>query len=209
VKNPVEGKLFNIISQSFKPLDDCNYFVHLDLAQNKCNAALAMSRWLSTNKIRVELIMRFDPKMLGGEINFEDIREYIFLLKDMGFNIRKLTADGFQSVDFLQIIKRRGIDCDVLSLDRTDVPYETFKSKLLEGIVELPWVDIGNTRVFESPQSPEEWFLKEAKTLEKAGNKITKPAKGTKDVIDAVTGCVYDAVDIGNKRARKLTAKII
>lgn len=209
VKNPVEGKLFNIIPSSFKPVEDSNYFVHLDLSQNKCNAGLAMCRWLSTNKIRVELIMRFDPKQLGGEINFEDVREYIFLLKDMGFNIRKLTADGFQSLDFLQIIKRRGIDTDTLSLDRTDVPYETFKSKVLAGEVEFPWVNIENSRVFELPQSPEEWFLKEAKTLEKAGNKITKPAKGTKDVIDAVAGCVYNAVERGNKRARKLTAKII
>jgi len=94
VKNPVEGKDFNRISESFKPID-VNYFIHLDLAVNKCSAALAMSRWLSTNKIRVELIMRFDPKQLGGEINFEDIREYIYLLKDMKFNIRRLTADGF------------------------------------------------------------------------------------------------------------------
>jgi hypothetical protein len=209
VKNPVEGKNFNIISQSFKPAEDCNYFIHIDLAQNKCNAGMSMCRWLSTNKIRVELIMRFDPKVLGGEINFEDIREYVFLLKDMGFNLRRVTFDGFQSVDCIQILKRRGIDADNISLDKTEVPYETFKSKVLNGDVEFPWVNIENSRVFELPQSPEEWFLKEAKTLEKAGNKITKPAKGTKDVIDSVAGCVYSAVDVGNKRTRKIMAKII
>lgn len=186
IKNPVEGKFFNIISPDFKPYSDSNYFMHLDLAKNKCSAAFALSRWVSTNKIRVDLIMRFDPKVLGGEINFEDVREYIYLLKEMGFNIRKITLDGFQSVDTIQILKRKGFTADNLSLDRSDVPYETFKSKVLEGIVEFPWVDIEDTRVFETPRSPEEWFMRECKTLEKAGNKITKPAKGTKDVIDAV-----------------------
>jgi len=209
VVNPVGGKLFNIISQSFKPVEDTNYFLHIDLAQNKCNCGLAMSRWLSTNKIRVELIMRFDPKALGGEINFEDIREYIFLLKDMGFGLRKVTFDGFQSVDCIQILRRRGIESESISLDRTDVPYETFKAKVLSGEVEFPWVNIENSRVFELPQSPEEWFLKEARTIEKAGTKIVKPPKGTKDVIDAVCGCIYNAVEVGNKKARKLTAKII
>jgi len=114
------------------------------------------------------------------------------------------------SVDFLQIMKRRGItDCDTLSLDRTDVPYTTFGSKVLEGLVEFPWVNIDNARVFESPQSPEEWFIKEAKTLERAGNKIIKPPKGSKDVIDAVCGSVYNAVEVGNKKARKFSVKIV
>ena len=207
--NPLKGKFYLEIDKNFKPYSDSNYFIHLDLAKNKCSASLAMSRWVSTNKIRVELIMRFNPKVLGGEINFEDIREYVFQLKDMGFNIRKLTADGFNSIDFLQIMKRRGIDTDNLSLDKTDVPYETFKSKIKEDIVELPYVNIEDTRVFESPRSPEEWLIKELKSLEKAGNKITKPAKGTKDVADAVAGSVYNAVEVGNKKARKLTAKII
>lgn len=209
VMNPVEGKNFGIISQSFKAVPDTNYFLHIDLAKNKCSAGFAMSRWLSTNKIRVELMMRFDPKSLGGEIIFEDIREYIYLLKDMGFTIRKITLDGFQSVDCIQILKRRGFDAELLSLDRSDVPYETFKAKIGEGIIELPWVNVENSRVFELPQRPEEWFMKEAKTLEKSGTKIVKPPKGTKDVIDAVCGCVYDAVEAGNKRARKITAKII
>jgi hypothetical protein len=168
-----------------------------------------MSRWISTNKIRVELIMRFDPKVLGGEIIFEDIREYLYLLKEMGFNLRRVTLDGFQSADCMQILRRKGIESELLSLDRIDVPYETFKSKILENVVELPYVNFDNSRVFENPQSPEEWFIKEAKTLEKAGRKIVKPAKATKDVIDAVCGCVYNAVDVGNKKARKLSAKII
>jgi hypothetical protein len=113
------------------------------------------------------------------------------------------------SVDTIQILKRRGIDAELLSLDRSDVPYETFKAKIGEGVIEFPWVDIENPRVFELPQTPEEWFLKEAKCIEKAGTKVVKPPKGTKDVIDAVCGCVYNAIDIGNKRAKKLTAKII
>ena len=153
--------------------------------------------------------MRFDPKVLGGEIIFEDLREYIYLLKDMGFNLRKGSLDGFQSVDTIQILNRRGISAELLSLDRSDVPYETFKAKVLDGIVEFPWVNIDDTRVFELPRSPEEWFIKEAKTLEKAGTKIVKPPKGTKDVIDAVCGAVYNAVEVGNKKARKISAKIV
>ena len=206
--NNVDGK--NRIRKDFVPVEGAKYYAHIDLAYNKCSAGLAMVHWTSVKRIRTDLLMRFCPLELGGEIVFEDLREYLYQLTDMKFDIKKVTLDGFQSIDTLQILRKRGYDCEILSMDRTDVPYETYKEQYNTGTIELCNVEYDNPRIYTHPVTPEEWLIKELKNLEKVRTKIDHPLKGSKDISDAHCGAVYNAVEAKGKSGnRKIRASVL
>ena len=57
----------------------------------------------------------------------------------MGFNIALVTLDGYQSKDFMAILKARGIKADYLSVDRTIDPYNILKAAFYEKRIDLPY----------------------------------------------------------------------
>lgn len=64
----------------------------------------------------------------GGEIEFAKIRTILYTLQKLGMPIKWVTFDSFQSVDSIQILRRKGFISDVRSVDRTPIPYELTKS---------------------------------------------------------------------------------
>ena len=56
----------------------------------------------------------------GRQISFEKNRNFIYWLKDQGFNIKGITTDTFQSYDTGQTLKAKGYNYEVLSVDRVD-----------------------------------------------------------------------------------------
>ena len=91
-------------------------------------------------------------------------------------------ANGFvshNSVDFKQIMGKKGYVTDYLSLDRTTGPYVSFKNAMQDNRVLLPRSNI---------------LVKELVELEYTRNgakeKVDHPARGSKDVSDAVCGVV-------------------
>ena len=73
----------------------------------------------------------------NSEISFEKTRTFIYYLRSIGFNIRGVSADGFQSADTIQQLKLAGYDAKKISLDRTDEGYMTFKSAINEERLDL------------------------------------------------------------------------
>ena len=154
--------------------------VHVDLGTGKegrdaCGIALAC-KVPNSDKILVPFMIQLrSDEMLG--VDFEKVREIIETLKKIGFNIKWVTYDGWQSLDSRQQLAKRGFKTEELSMDRTMEPYETLKEAVNNGKVE-----------FYNYQP----FLEEIEGLELIeGKKVDHPEGGSKDVADAVCGAVY------------------
>ena len=56
----------------------------------------------------------------GRQVSFDKNRNFIYWLKEKGFNIKGITSDTFQSYDTGQTLKAKGYPYEVLSVDRVD-----------------------------------------------------------------------------------------
>ena len=123
----------------------------------------------------------------GTEVILSDLRRYIFELKEAGYRIDKVTLDGFQSTDTMQIFRKHRIRVDYLSLDRSKLGYEDLREAIYEDRIEFPR--------YMTPLSlaqPEEVDIitQELMGLSDTGPKIDHPKNGSKDVADAIAGVV-------------------
>lgn len=175
----------NQLKEWFKCEDTEPRFIHIDLAQKKDACGFAMGKPDGFENIdgeerpRVFMDLVLQIKALPNEeIIFSEVRQLIYTLQDLGFNIAKVTYDGWQSVDSIQILQKRGIESETLSVDRDTKAYDTLKEML-------------HTKRFDCYEF--EPFSKEYKRLELVkGKKVDHPQGGSKDVADAVAGVCYN-----------------
>jgi len=85
--------------------------------------------------VKVELLLQVYPEAEFGEVELSRLRFLIFKLKKLGYKIKYGSADGFQSADMQQILRRNGVNFDYISMDKTTEPYETFRTALYENRV--------------------------------------------------------------------------
>lgn len=127
----------------------------------------------------------------GKQIPLFKVRMFILWLAERGYPISKITADGYNSADFLQLMSRAGFDTEILSLDKTPNHYYNFRSAIYEGRNCIP-------------PSPLLKFELENLEVSPDGRKIDHPKKvgnimGSKDVADAVAGSVASAEIMSTK----------
>jgi hypothetical protein len=176
-------------------------FIHVDLAQKKDAVGIAMgyrSGYTTVDgemrpTVYVDCMIRLQAPS-KGEIFFTDVRQIIYTLQDLGFPIGQVSFDGWQSVDSIQILRTRGINAIMLSVDRSIEPHETLKSCLQDGRL-----DYYRYTVRDHAGTPEEKirniFEDEIASLEFLdGKKVDHAAKSSKDVADAMAGMTYWAV---------------
>lgn len=116
----------------------------------------------------------------SSEISFEKGRQFIYYLKSLGWNIKKVTTDGFQSADNKQILKTKGYDAEIQSLDKTPDGYLTFRASINEKRVSL-------LRLKEIED--------EAINIERdnQSGKVDHPVNGKKDGLDGLAGSIWSA----------------
>lgn len=121
----------------------------------------------------------------GYQVSFEKNRQFIYWLKEQGFNIKGISTDSFQSTDTGQLLSDKGYNYKMISVDRVDKesrtckPYQYFRSTIYEERIELPINEL---------------LVSELISLEKDTNgKIDHPENFSKDAADAVCGSVYHA----------------
>lgn len=165
-------------------------FVHLDLSVTGDSAGLVIGTVTGFKNVQtaghgqellpaiwIDAALEIQPPR-GGEILYYKIREVLYALTEMGLNIKWVTFDQFQSVDFMQILMQRGYTVGRQSIDTTIAPYEFTKNALYEGRLNMP----AHTKLAH-----------ELATLEKdtKRNKVDHPAHSSKDISDALAGVVY------------------
>lgn len=122
-------------------------FIHLDMSISHDKTGIA-GTWIKGKKPHQEGVP--DSKELyyqlafsvsikapkGRQISFEKNRQFIYWLKDKGFNIKGISFDTFNSVDLGQSLQSKGYKCDVISVDRVKdricLPYQTFRNAIYE-----------------------------------------------------------------------------
>lgn len=164
-------------------------FAHVDLGLTGDAAGVALGYCPGFAKIvrdgHVEImpnivmdgVVRVVPPR-GGEIMFEKIRRLFYVLRDVGINVKWVSYDSFQSVDSMQMLRTRGFVVGQVSLDKTMIPYDFFKTAVLDGRVLCP-------------NHP--WLYGELRDLQidYKHTKVDHLPNKTKDCADAMAGVVY------------------
>lgn len=122
----------------------------------------------------------------GRQVSFEKNRNFIRWLRSVGFNVKEVTTDTFQSYDLRQQLEAEGYKVNVLSVDRVApnthvcVPYQFFKNVIYEQRVDM----------YESNT-----LIEEIVNLERNINtgKVDHPENFRKDVCDAFCGAMFTA----------------
>ncbi|NOQ30180.1 MAG: hypothetical protein GQ570_03560 [Helicobacteraceae bacterium] len=165
-------------------------FAHIDLGVTSDSAGLVIGHVKGFKKmvrdgeitehlpdIHIDGALRIRPPK-GGEINFEKIRTIIYKLRDLGMNIKWVTLDSFQSVDTVQLLRRKGIMVGLIPRTNVTLPYDFTKTCIYDGRVAIPTHEVLQTELV---------------SLEKIAikNIIDHPPRGSKDVSDALSGVIY------------------
>lgn len=186
--NPVDS--FKRIEAAFEPKDGVRYFLHADLAQKHDKCAIAIShvdKWVQIRTFNdhtqihpfviVDAIVWWEPKK-EGPVNLSEVKNWIVDFRRQGFPIGLVTFDRWQSFDIQQELKSVGIKTDTLSVGKKH--YEDLAMLVYEDRVLMPHNDI---------------LLEEMSQLRIVSDKkVDHPRKGSKDLSDAVTGAVYNAI---------------
>lgn len=126
----------------------------------------------------------------GREIHLGDVRRMIYTLKDdFKFKIVKVTMDGFQSTDTKQQLERHRIGTEIVSIDKSMLPYYDLREALYEDRIEFPKYMV---KLRDDDTTLVEILAKELVELVDTGMKVDHPPEGSKDVADAVAGVVYE-----------------
>jgi len=133
--------------------------------------------------IETDLMLRIIPPP-GDEIFLGDIRGIIYEFQAHGFLISYASMDSYQSADTRQQFRLRGIEAEVLSVDKTTVPYDAMKTALYENRLRLQ----DNVLI-----------QKELRALQRVQSTkgvipkfmVDHPPRGTKDVSDGLAGVVH------------------
>jgi hypothetical protein len=115
----------------------------------------------------------------GKQIPLFKIRMFLFWLAREGYTLGRISFDGFQSADSVQILQKEGFVAEVISVDKTTAPYMTLRTKVYDG-------------TWNGPNS--KLLREEFEDLEVSSDmkKVDHTDKGSKDVSDAVCGSVYN-----------------
>ena len=96
--------------------------------------------------------------------------------------VTRVTMDSWNSAEAIQKLNAKGYTAEVLSVDKTTVPYEQLKAALYENRISY----------YEYPP-----LLQELRELEhdRVKKKIDHPPRGGKDVADALAACVNSLIE--------------
>ena len=136
--------------------------------------------YTSEPHIAIELVLGI-KKVGDTQVPLFKIRQLILDLREMGFPITKVTADGYQSADTLQLLKLKGFDTELLSVDRSPNAYYTLRNSIYEERFEAPYHPI---------------LERELKELRESKTGIDHPdGSGSKDLSDACAAVAYSLTE--------------
>ena len=124
----------------------------------------------------------------GYQVSFEKNRQFIYWLKEQGFNIKGVSSDTYQSADLAQQLKSKGYNYSIVSVDRVTPsskicePYHYFKNTIYEERIEM----------YDSMLLTEELLGLEKNS---SNGKIDHSPLGinSKDTADAICGATWNA----------------
>ncbi len=127
------------------------YYAHVDLSLNSDRTAIA---FVSIDDTSVQLGTESLPKFVcdhlisikpdtSNQTDFGEIRRLITTLKHQyNVNIMRVSFDGFNSADSMQLLRKQGMNAFYVSVDRTPQPYNYLRQCFYEDRIDIPDNDI-------------------------------------------------------------------
>jgi hypothetical protein len=175
----------------FKPKENITYFMHVDLAQKHDHCAVALAHvdgWVTMKigeqykeaapRVVVDAV-RFWTPTASKSVDFTDVKDYILSVRDKGFNLKMVTFDRWNSHDMMQQLGVNNIKAEILSVAKKH--YEDLSLCLTEERLHGPRIQL---------------LIDELLQLRILRDKVDHPRKGSKDLSDAVTGAVFNAISL-------------
>jgi hypothetical protein len=183
------------------PTDGKPRFVHVDLSKSADRCGIAISHIDGYVKVDKESLPYFvtdwvvtlEPDSVN-QVDIDEVRRWVADLKlKYKLNIARVSYDGFQSLQSVQMLRKIGINSMELSVDKTTQPYDHFKSALYSNRVALPDIDILRQELAG---------LEFHATANGGKGKIDHPPVGVgKDAADPVCASLFNITASGNVRA--------
>jgi hypothetical protein len=183
----------------FKPQDDKEYYIHVDLAQKHDHCAVSLAhvdKWVTINSFNdhnvvnpfvvVDAVRWWTPTA-DKTVEFKDVKNYILELRSRGFNIRKVTFDRWNSLDIMNELKSLGMNSETLSVAKKH--YEDMQMLVAEERIKGPKIQL---------------LIDELLQLRIIRDKVDHPRKGSKDLADAVCGSIYNAIAHSSRGSREI-----
>lgn len=166
---------------------DCFRYIHLDMAY-RCDrfglASVYSDRVKYTDEEGHELYIRkyYIDFCLGVEsknreaVDILKVLEFVYSLKEKGYPLKLVTTDNHQGEIARQMISKRGVKTEYLSMEKTKEPYLNLKNIILSQRLEG----------FKN-----EALMKELRGLRESQKKIEKGKGYTDDMSDALAGALW------------------
>lgn len=133
----------------------------------------------------VDFALRIEPPEPPKQISITRVRSFVlYLAKTVRLRMGKISYDQYQSTESRQVLQENGLDGEYQSVDRTDDQYLNFINMLQDGRVKFSKQvhDLIASEIFDLIHFRER-------------KKVDHPDGGRKDVMDAVVGAVWNAVN--------------
>lgn len=137
--------------------------------------------------VRTDFVLRIRPPK-GSEIDLAKMRAFLISLRDLGLPIHRVTLDGHQSRDTMQILRKINFDAVLYSVDKTDDAYRTLRQAYVEKRLLIYHYATLVRELGELEHNLEEGTVDHPKTSPETGE------PGSKDVADALAGAVYNCI---------------
>lgn len=174
----------------FKPSPKYTYYIHVDLAEKKDRAAVAIAHSPGFVKVSypgglteraprviVDAVRWWEANDYDGKIPFGEIRRFLLSLRQRGFTIGKITFDQWQSISMQNELRARGVETETLSVGKNH--YDDMVLLVQDERLHGYKIPILRRELLELRQvSP---------------TKVDHPPSGSKDLADAVCGASYMA----------------
>ncbi len=192
---------------ALKPVRGAIYAMHADLAVTGDRAGVSMAHCVRQDEytaiaydekgkeiqiheirpvVKVDFVISYSAdagKVPAREIQIRWARDLCFELRRRGFNVRRFTFDGYQSVDSMQILEANGIESERVSTDLSSDPWRTLRDLFAERRIEMPEHEHVHNELLSLSRLP--------------NGKIDHPPGGSKDEADALACAASGAVYLG------------
>lgn len=178
----------------FSATDTLRRVMHVDIGLTSDALGMAMGHVRELKEVDGELkpVVVFDcliriKALPGRQVQLSEMRQVIYYLRnELGFRIKKVTLDGFESTDTMQQLTKKRITATYLSIDKNILPYHDLREAIYEGRCEFPkymtYVRHGDVQQVEIA------VTELLQLIETTNGKIDHPDGGSKDVSDAMAG---------------------
>ena len=185
---------------------ECFRYIHLDMAY-RCDrfglASVYSDRIKYTDEEGHEIFLRkyFVDFCLGVQsknketVDILKVLEFVYSLKEKGYPLKLVTTDNHQGEIARQMIAKKGVRTEYLSMEKTKEQYHNLKNIIL-------------TERLEGYKNPA--LMKELRGLRESQKKIQKGKGYTDDMSDALAGALWScSQDKFYKRNNEAISEII